>query len=140
MQADPGIGVLPPESRGRRHRAREAESGGAGMGGDTRARLRGDRDSAGAGEDAVVCGVSAGGVAEVCGWGVLWWRASLFGHLPSLKKHQSAWRGAKDSVMAEDLGMVPGAGIEPARLAAGDFELAIYSVCIGRCGEGERRF
>jgi hypothetical protein len=26
--------------------------------------------------------------------------------------------------------LVPGAGIEPARLAAGDFEFAIYGVCI----------
>ena len=36
---------------------------------------------------------------------------------------------------SQDLGMVPGAGIEPARLAAGDFELAIYSVSTGKCGE-----
>ena len=36
--------------------------------------------------------------------------------------------------------MVPWAGIEPARLAAaGDFELAIDSVCVGQCDEGERR-
>ncbi len=30
-----------------------------------------------------------------------------------------------------------GGGIEPARLAAGDFELAVYSVCIGKGGEFE---
>lgn len=35
--------------------------------------------------------------------------------------------------------MMPGAGIEPARLAAGYFELAIYGVCLGKWGEGERR-
>jgi hypothetical protein len=34
---------------------------------------------------------------------------------------------------------VPGAGIEPARLAAGDFELAFYGVCVGQWGEGECR-
>jgi len=33
--------------------------------------------------------------------------------------------------------LVPGAGIEPARLAAGDFELAIYGVRIGKGGEVE---
>ena len=38
-----------------------------------------------------------------------------------------------------DFIVVPGAGIEPARLAAGDFELAIYGVCIGKWGEGKRR-
>jgi len=31
--------------------------------------------------------------------------------------------------------MVPGAGIELARLAAGDFELGFYSVCTGKSGE-----
>jgi len=31
--------------------------------------------------------------------------------------------------------LVPGAGIEPACLAAGDFELAIYSVSAGKWGE-----
>jgi hypothetical protein len=31
--------------------------------------------------------------------------------------------------------LVPGAGIEPARLAAGDFESAIYSVSTGKWGE-----
>ena len=31
--------------------------------------------------------------------------------------------------------MVPGAGIEPARLAAEDFELVIYSVSTGKWGE-----
>ena len=35
--------------------------------------------------------------------------------------------------------MVPGAGIEPARLAAGDFEFAFDSVCTGKKGEAERR-
>ncbi len=36
--------------------------------------------------------------------------------------------------------MVPGAGIEPARLAAGDFELACKGVFVGKRGESERRF
>ncbi len=31
--------------------------------------------------------------------------------------------------------LVPGAGIEPARLAAGDFESVIYSVSTGKWGE-----
>ena len=31
--------------------------------------------------------------------------------------------------------VVPGAGIEPARLAAGDFESVIYSVSTGKWGE-----
>jgi hypothetical protein len=31
--------------------------------------------------------------------------------------------------------LVPGAGIEPARLAVGDFESVIYSVSTGKWGE-----
>ena len=35
--------------------------------------------------------------------------------------------------------MVPGAGIEPARLAAGDFEFAFLGVCVGKRSEVERK-
>ena len=36
--------------------------------------------------------------------------------------------------------MVRRAGIEPARLAVGDFELACEGVFVGKRGESERRF
>ena len=39
----------------------------------------------------------------------------------------------------DQLNLVPGAGLEPARLAAGDFELAFEGVCLGKWGEAERR-
>jgi hypothetical protein len=42
---------------------------------------------------------------------------------------------SSSDVHAESNLMVPGAGIEPARLAAGDFESAIYSVSTGKWGE-----
>jgi len=42
---------------------------------------------------------------------------------------------SSSDVHAESYLMVPGAGIEPARLAAGDFESVIYSVCTGKWGE-----
>lgn len=40
---------------------------------------------------------------------------------------------------SEDLVMVPGVGLEPTRLAAGDFELWNYSVSVGKRGEGKCR-
>lgn len=35
--------------------------------------------------------------------------------------------------------VMPGAGIEPARRVAGDFEFACEGVCLGKWGEGKRR-
>ena len=33
-----------------------------------------------------------------------------------------------------DVSVVPGAGIEPARLAAGDFEFGLDDACLGKLG------
>ena len=62
----------------------------------------------------------------------LWDRAARWGH-------QGYWRPKQKAVSAKTetafLILVPAAGIEPARLAAGDSELAIYSVSTGKRGE-----
>jgi len=47
---------------------------------------------------------------------------------------------SSSDVHAESYLMVPGAGIEPARLAAGDFESERDSLCLGTYGVAERRF